>query len=1084
MSDFIAEQATLFGAYIASMNVSAGYNSQSSTAQLTLVFPDDGPGNIEDYEAMFPALGSCVGVKIGELKFIGILQRYVAKKNISGYVWDVVLESPAKVLDGVQVILDTYVGNSFPGNSVVGNIIGNVWNPFGYRESYNSIGSSGTFGMSNSNTMGFPVVDLVNLMEYFGNNISTFGTPAFYGNTTYLLDLTEIKNLISNYNYLRIKGPSQSALSIIEEICSLAFSDFFIDITTSSGDFNNGLIENPIIRVKIIDRSITPDINAIKQKVIQYERDGLLISADVGKELSDTATQKLVIGAPATRYHVSRNNTQVWGKTKTPIPQYTNYIVLEDGTLYNPDILEVRCALHSFESWLFYHQIINYVKGLSEANEDGSITDEHKENTALKAYINANFQSVNNYVNQNFALQLFSDLQINKFIIDSINNGLISPHDFIDSSMSSFFQRNKNIVGEYVQENIQKIYDAIRSSGEEYYGKKYMVSLPMENGGTQNNVKFINEDAQYITSWEIADSAWNETFQYKDLSFYDNDGKMKCIAEWTYLPSVHDYTELNTNYCVNGNTIAAVSNTEKDIYFNNFANQCGSVVDIPGVKIFDQYTTERNGVFWLLYLMLRIPQDKLAAIFGVGDDIATSSIGIAPDMVTPNYIGVPQVSTRYNWGPWYGSLSPNGRSEVVFENNLSPENFGSIAAMNFAGRQYATVINSDVKGVESGYIEVAGYPENNIGERFLQSGPYVTSMDVNLDTSGYKTTYKFNTWTPQFGKTARTNLDRLSNIYKSSVRARQEFTAKAFKRTFRPQKHRDKFFRNQNISLNGLQTLAATVNGQQLNIAGGMNSKFIGPIGKNPTKSHAASLEQMFSPVATQKTKDSVQERPAFAKPKDGHGQNGKFSNNHVSPTCEDLDPFFKHENTDFKIAANGQTAEDLKDLNIKKAQERTGSKPKEFRSIGFRVPIMMSGWTYGVDGRCLPHKEDDLYQFAENASTDRNLWVTAPFDARYDEQKRVFVSGVDILEGILKTDITPASGPFSPTTFEVEICRCTDKLVGDNNDDKIKMTWEKTGEVITCVNRDSSLSVTKGEKYICIQKINYEWRPIYVECD
>lgn len=1053
MPDFIAQEEKLFGAFISSATINAGYNSQSSTAQLTLVFPDDGPLNPDDFEQNFPPLGTCVGFRLGELKFIGLLQRYVQKKNISGYVWDVVLESPTKVLDGVQVILDTYVGNSFPGLSLIGNQIRNVWNPFGFRESPNSIGSSGSFGLSNVNSMGFPAPDLINLLEYFGNNDSFFGNKILYGITEYTLLLTDLKILIQTYPYVRVKGPSQSLLAVIEEICSLCFADFYVDIAAPD-NFVNGVILNPTIIIRAIDRSVPPDVNVIKNAVKRYEQAQLLISADVGKELSDSSTQKMVIGGPASRYVQATNIAQIWGKTKGVRPQYTNYIVLDNGALYEPNILEVRCAIHSFESWLVYQQIIKYLR----------------DKTGNAIY--------RNYVNTNFELQLFSDLQINDFVIDKIEDGTITPHDFIDTNLSSQFQKNKDDSGEFVREGIERIYNAVKSAGDEFYGKKYMVALPMESGGVDNNIKFVNEDAQYITSWEVADSAWNQKFPYSDVSFYDSDGKMKCSAQWVYAPAVHDYSELGGNYCVDGNVIGAVSNAERDIYFDNFANACGCAVEVPGVKIYDAYTTDHNGLYWLLNLMLGINRTKLEAIHGIGEEIATKTIGIAPDMVTPGIIGVPQVSTRYNWGPWLGALSFNGKAEVLFEQNLTPESFGSIDLMNFAGAQYATVVNSDVGGVESGYIEVAGYPENSVGERFLNSGPYVSTIDVQLDTGGYKTTYKFNTWTPEFGKASKSNLDRISNIYKSSMRARQEFRGKFEKPSFKPQRYRDKNdFANKAAFVAGMNVLAAAINGKKLAMGGGHGAKQIAPVGKDPKKTHMASMEQQNSPVQLNKTKVASPTGPAFAKPKPGNGTNPKFANGHPVPTSEDLDPVFKHKEHDFKVASHSDNPTDLNLQNQK-------TKPTEVRTVGLRGPLMLSGWGYGIDGRAIPHKTNDITKFDDDVAQDRNKWPTGPIDLKWDEQRKVWCGGMEVLEGVLKTAITPASGPFSPTEFEVIVCRCTDKFVGTTNDDKIKMTWTKTDEVVKCVNRDRTLDVSAGDKYIMIGKINYEWRVLYVECD
>ena len=106
--------------------------------------------------------------------------------------------------------------------------------------------------------------------------------------------------------------------------------------------------------------------------------------------------------------------------------------------------------------------------------------------------------------------------------------------------------------------------------------------------------------------------------------------------------------------------------------------------------------------------------------------------------------------------------------------------------MNAAGRALADVGNAEMKGSETGYVEIADFPSYNIAERFAGSGPYVSDMTISIDTSGFKTTYKFNTWTPQFGRLAKYNIDRIARINKASLELAQRERAKLTKRPLLP----------------------------------------------------------------------------------------------------------------------------------------------------------------------------------------------------------------------------------------------------------------------------------------------------------
>ena len=66
-----------------------------------------------------------------------------------------------------------------------------------------------------------------------------------------------------------------------------------------------------------------------------------------------------------------------------------------------------------------------------------------------------------------------------------------------------------------------------------------------------------------------------------------------------------------------------------------------------------------------------------------------TQIKVPPLITYPKYIGVPQTSSRYAWGPWIKSASNTGKAEAVFDSSLVPESFGSVARMNQVGQDAA-----------------------------------------------------------------------------------------------------------------------------------------------------------------------------------------------------------------------------------------------------------------------------------------------------------------------------------------------------------------------------------------------------------
>ena len=83
---------------------------------------------------------------------------------------------------------------------------------------------------------------------------------------------------------------------------------------------------------------------------------------------------------------------------------------------------------------------------------------------------------------------------------------------------------------------------------------------------------------------------------------------------------------------------------------------------------------------------------------------------------------------------------------------------------------------------EAGGLEVAGLPEANLGDR-LQGGPYITDISVTIDaTGGVRTSYKMNTYTLNFGKLAKYNVDRISRINKNFWQAAKKMRDRIEKR--------------------------------------------------------------------------------------------------------------------------------------------------------------------------------------------------------------------------------------------------------------------------------------------------------------
>ena len=162
------ESPKMFGAYVVSCSASLGWGGQGGTLSFSLVedprppipnpgfdptavVSDTNPITMPDPEEAIldlPAIGTACFFQYYNFYFGGIFQRWEYKESSSGKLYDVVLESPSKLLDGIQVILDEFQGTAYgrltPTSSynedlqfvpylgyIFANDLDNVWNPFG-----------------------------------------------------------------------------------------------------------------------------------------------------------------------------------------------------------------------------------------------------------------------------------------------------------------------------------------------------------------------------------------------------------------------------------------------------------------------------------------------------------------------------------------------------------------------------------------------------------------------------------------------------------------------------------------------------------------------------------------------------------------------------------------------------------------------------------------------------------------------------------------------------------------------------------------------------------------------------------------
>jgi hypothetical protein len=1112
----------MFGCSVQSVSSSVGWGGNSSTCDLVLV---EDPNN--DLTWKPPPVGTACFFQYAGFYFGGIFTRWTYSNTTGGKTYKVLLESPAKLLDGVHVIMDSFEGteynfdfgekyNRFRPSSVNPNItteVNNVYNALGHFENYSFTredGVRGNFGGSDSNSVGFPANKLLRTLEKLScpdeNEGASFAHKCAFGPQEYYkIDLSEISAIAPEY--YRFSGVSQSINSLISDVGDLVQHDYFITVVAKDpetivdedGNPVQGGFEliDPIIKVKSIDKGQPPTGGVVRSLVESFKSGGVLMSSSIGEELTDDTTQKIVLGGPASRLVTRRTDTNsypIWAKKQDSKYMFdfqmnpTGLSYLDDNKIpvwvdpfsyfssYEATVFELRMATGGRDSWQTFKVFESVANGKYE--DDPWCVDIDIDEGTLRALAAGN----------RGAMSLAS-------------TSLTTAKKGYDTDFANSYARE-------AKDYTEKIWAAVQNVASSFYGKMFALRMPEEPGGIDNNLRFITEDQKYETSWEALDSSFDPANRFSDVAFFDSSGRTKTYVEWSYSGN-RDFSVLGSQYAgytgnmftqnfdrldnIGQGVASAGCSIEKSAYFFNFgAGDKPFVVMNAGqqIKEYDDITTPDFGLTVLAkrFFDIDIPPENY-----IGPGKPNTQIAIPPKVVPPFSFGVSQQSNRYVWGPWRGG-SLAGKSEVISEESLVPETFGSVAGMNEAGESLAQVGTAALAASETGYVELAEFPAYNIAERFAGGGPYVTDMSFTIDTSGFKTTYKFNTWTPQFGKLAKYNVDRISRINKASLELAKRERDKITKRPFLPIKQEsrmEQLAKRQNRPNMGFSlaqifppggNFAGTSEVSSINI-----SDAAAQAANNPEKFNRMagnSEDAKMVPVETRKNKDSENEEMSSLEKVEVTDE----PVGGVLPSGEEADPVFStavHGDDGSEMMNNNHDSaivsaiddDPTSDLNPEKMEESERKSVNRVRYMAYKLPMTGQGWGWDIAYNPVPNIDGDLRSHDPNFQTNPKLMKSGPIRFLWDKERKVWSGGPEILCGTLATDITAAPSVLSPSNFTVNVLRKTGEEKGEG-------ALEDLGEIITCYNRDVNLTATAGANvFIVVARLNYEWTPLWVSC-
>lgn len=385
------EHTLFLGASVVKFSAQAGWNTNVSDLTVEVVedscrgtkYYYDGCGQKQVHSGPDrfnpPPLGSPVYFKFGSFEFCGILQNWQERHSSNGKFYTVKIISPQDVLDGTQVILDGYTGETFE--------VPNLLNVYGYLEDFGSRYNTTTptilpsgldqllsyipadgFGGALRTDAGLPwyqireaLCMLVNGMDFDAwknaaynlfadTSYRKYGYKIKFRGYSYYFDFSSLPFIDE---YLRINQTSISLLQLITQVCEYYGRDFILEMAFLPSDKLNGAIRtivgvdnNPYPEGSVewanwfsghIDYSTAIVLRALTIHRDAQPKPALDIDSSVGSPVDDRLDRYGAVTSIAAQYDIPYTDTSRGLELRNEV---TNSVLVGDN----------RCDI-----WRVYH---------------------------------------------------------------------------------------------------------------------------------------------------------------------------------------------------------------------------------------------------------------------------------------------------------------------------------------------------------------------------------------------------------------------------------------------------------------------------------------------------------------------------------------------------------------------------------------------------------------------------------------------------------------------------------------------------------------------------------------------------------
>jgi hypothetical protein len=115
----------------------------------------------------------------------------------------------------------------------------------------------------------------------------------------------------------------------------------------------------------------------------------------------------------------------------------------------------------------------------------------------------------------------------------------------------------------------------------------------------------------------------------------------------------------------------------------------------------------------------------------------------------------------------------------------------------------------------------------------------------------------------------------------------------------------------------------------------------------------------------------------------------------------------------------------------------------ENIRAVGFRSPMVLTGWGFDVDGKPVPADTGNVELFASGAFKDPSNWKSGPLDVRWDDERKVWAAGTST-----KIYLTKTTNVYNPPYFSYEVDRSDSRSQFTRFVPSSLKTFSSTGQI------------------------------------